>query len=135
MSDGVYVYQFVTKHGSHNQASHAGGKGGAAVGGVDGRDAQLEGAKNEMKAKHEQSMANYRSAGAGDSAHAQDSLGEADGYSAALQSVGSKSRMDWMRDRAIQNKTNASTFSSQAYARGFESSINWATMNFKGLEQ
>ena len=33
MSDGVYVYQYVTKHGSHNQASHAGGKGGGAIGG------------------------------------------------------------------------------------------------------
>lgn len=124
----------VTKHGSHNQASHGHGKGGVGAGAGE-RDAQIEGAKSEMKAKHEQAMANYRSAGSGDSAHAQDSLGEADGYSAAAQSVGSKARMDWMRDRAIQNKTNASTFSSQAYARGFESAINWATMNFKGLEQ
>ncbi len=36
MSDGVRVYEYVAKHGSHNQRSHAGGRGGAADGGGGG---------------------------------------------------------------------------------------------------
>ena len=43
MSDGVYVYQHVAKHGSHNQASHGKKGGGSAGGGGAGGDSPEEG--------------------------------------------------------------------------------------------
>ena len=63
MSDGVHVYQFVTKHGSHNQASHAGGKGGAAAGGggpeevgdVNASQAVVDGYTADFKAESDKS--------------------------------------------------------------------------------
>jgi hypothetical protein len=57
MSDGVRVYEYVAKHGSHNQASHAGGKGGAMAGGGEagGKDLKvgdtLEGVKDSKGIK------------------------------------------------------------------------------------
>lgn len=137
MSDGVYVYQFVTKHGSHNQASHGHGKGsvGGGGGGEAEREAKLQAAGNELNAKEAQAKANYKSAGAGDSPRAKEMLGEADGHAAVRASLGSKDKMDYTAGKARANATGASTASSMAYADGFLNAVNAGVSNYGDLSR
>jgi hypothetical protein len=47
MSDGVHVYDYVVKHGSHNQAAHGKKGGGSAGGGAGGSAEESGGISNE----------------------------------------------------------------------------------------
>ena len=126
MSDGVYVYQFVTKHGSHNQASHAGGKGGAAAGAGEIGEAR-EDLENRAQGASDLRKRPGEVWTPGQAQMRDDRLkGTADGYKASANYVGNPTRMGALRELMGD--------SDNAYAKGFTDAVTQAFNDYGTLQ-
>ncbi len=127
MSDGVHVYQFVTKHGSHNQASHAGGKGGAAAGGGEVADAR-EDLRNRAQGASDLRNRPGEVWTPGQAQMRDDRLkGTADGYNAAANYVGNPTKMGALRTLMDGGGVNA-------YSKGFTEAVTQAFNEYGTLQ-